>query len=94
MWPARCSPAGAITGPGERLGLDHIGISRVRRKDFMPGRLVPDPLLVNTDALHCHLLDQPPCPGPVNEALVMFGDWFFEGRYEPPPQWGVTRRCP
>ena len=26
-------------------------------------------------------------------ALVLFADRFFEGRYEPAPQWGVTRRC-
>src|SRR3974390_2989420 len=25
-------------------------------------------------------------------ALVLFGDWFFNGRYEPAPRWGVTRR--
>src|SRR5580658_10705769 len=26
-------------------------------------------------------------------ALVLFRDWFFKGRYEPPPHRGVTRRC-
>jgi hypothetical protein len=25
-------------------------------------------------------------------ALVLSGDWFYKGRYEPAPRWGVTRR--
>ena len=39
----------------------------------MPGRLVPDPRLVNKDALHCHLLGQSPCPGPITSP-AFFGD--------------------
>jgi hypothetical protein len=26
-------------------------------------------------------------------ALILFGHWFFKGRYEPPPRWDVTQRC-
>ena len=39
----------------------------------MPGRLVPDPRLVDTDAFHCHLLGQSPCPGPFTSP-AFFGD--------------------
>ena len=31
--------------------------------------------------------------GPGNQGPDRGGDWFFEGRYEPAPQVGVTRKC-
>jgi len=43
-------------GPGERLGADDIGVSRVGRKCLTPGALAPSPRLLDTDSFHCHLL--------------------------------------
>jgi hypothetical protein len=43
-------------GPGERLGADDIGVSRVGRKCLTPGALAPSPRLLHTDSFHCHLL--------------------------------------
>ena len=31
--------------------------------------------------------------GPGNQGPDRGGDWFFEGRYEPAPRVGVTRKC-
>jgi hypothetical protein len=55
-------------GTGERLGPDHIWVSRIVRQVISPGALVPDPRLVDADALHCHLLGQLPRPGPLTRS--------------------------
>jgi hypothetical protein len=67
---------GAITGAGERLGPDHIGVPQAGRQDLLPGALPPAPVPVDTDLLHCsHLPGQPPVgagggqPGPGGPAL-------------------------
>ncbi len=75
----------------------------------MPGALAPDPRSVDTDLLHfSHLLGQPPIPwgrgrptpppgtGPPGLFTSRPGrPWgtFCEGRYEPTPAAGVSRRC-
>jgi hypothetical protein len=56
----RRGPRGRGDGTCNRLGPDHIGVSRAGRKDLMPGTPAPNPRPVETDPLHCsHLLSSP-----------------------------------
>ena len=52
-------------GTGQRFGPDHIWVPRVGRQVLRLRTLAPDPRPVDADALHCHLLGQSPCPGPL-----------------------------
>ena len=65
-------------GPGERLGPDHIWVSRIVRQVISPRALVPDPRLVDADALHCHLLGQLPRPGPLTRSPSRLRLLFFQ----------------
>jgi hypothetical protein len=65
-------------GTGERLGPDHIWVSRIVRQVISPGALVPDPRLVDADALHCHLLGQLPRPGPLTRSPSRLRLLFFQ----------------
>jgi len=61
-WP-RSRRAGCQASPDPWA--KHIRVSRVGRQVLRPGLLAADPRPVDADALHCHLLGQPPCPGSV-----------------------------
>src|ERR1700728_4216056 len=62
----RAVVAGAgLPGTGQLLGPDHIWVPRVGWQVLRPRALAPDPRPVDADALHCHLLRQSPCPGPL-----------------------------
>ena len=77
-------------GPGERLGADDIGVSRVGRKCLTPGALAPSPRLLDTDSFHCHLLGHVRAPA-AGRGPALLADR-SRGRYDSAPPWGVTRR--
>ena len=63
-------------------------VPRPRSPGPAPGRRPLD-----TDLPHCHLLGRPPRPAAGIKGPGRVGDWFSEGRYEPAPRVGVTRKC-
>jgi hypothetical protein len=64
-----------------------------RAVEHTPVALAPGPPSVDTDALHLSSPRPVATSGPGWQgALILFGDRFFKGRYEPAPHGGVTRR--
>jgi hypothetical protein len=88
-----CTSAGAVTGTGECLGPDHIGVPWVGRQGLLPLALAPGPRPVDTDALHC--FSSPwlgtPSRGAMAGSPALLARLFGE-RYEFRPPWRVTRR--